>query len=294
MRTVRRTANLAHLQSPRVTDSQPTSDLAGAIASLGAATHGAIVAMRVRGALNDSLEDLWPGLAAEVHARKVAGISVFDPGPEGPYRHPQHVLDEITEQAKASKPRKPRAPKAAQHAKVAEPVEAIDPVPEGKARKARACGADKPIARKPRKLRDPNARKARRAASEPATSVPLASAPPVEAREIAPRPAARAILGRRCVETTPLPTAAKRVIEGAAVPTSITGIVTVSGSFSASTGDALVIDIEGQNNIARGVVVWAGALQDEVRAAAGRRAHLNIRQPSNPRFKPSVAAISAF
>jgi hypothetical protein len=248
MRTVRRTATLSPLRARLPQADRPAPNIADALGAHRPATPGEVVAMRVADPLDDSLEDIWPGLAAETAARRAAGPA---PVVTGPFRQPQCVLDAI---AANTKVRKPRAPKA---------------VGEPKAPK------------------EPKARKPRKAKAEPVAPAPAEDRPPVR------QPAGRAALGVRRTDAAPLPTAAKRVVEGTAIPAEIVGIVRMTGSFTASTGVAAVIDVEGQNNVARGIVVWAGPLQDQVRAAAGRLVRIAVRQPSNPRYKPAVTAIAA-
>lgn len=258
MRTVRRTATLSPLRARLPQADRPAPDIADALGAHRPATHGEVVAMRVVDPLDDSLEDIWPGLAAETAARRAAGPA---PVVTGPFRQPQCVLDAI---AAGTKPRRPRAAKVAGQPKA------------------------------PKSPKEPKARKPRKAKAEPvAAPAPEPVAPPPAAERTPVRqPAGRAALGVRRTDAAPLPTAAKRVVEGAAIPDVIVGTVILAGRFSASTGEALVIDVEGQNNVARGIVVWAGPLQEQVRAAAGRLARLAIRQPSNPRYKPAVSAIA--
>lgn len=265
MQTFRRTGIVPPSRSSVPLADLPRPDITTALGINGPATHGEIVAMRTSDPLNDSLEDIWPGLAADTAARRSAGHAPFVP--TGTFRQPQCVLDAIAEAQAAKKPRKPRAPK------------------EPKADKS----PTEPKARKLRKTKNEPA-----AAPTPAPAPAPASAPPVaEIREPVRQPAARAALGPRQVETSPLPTAAKRVVAGVDIPARIVGTVRISGTLRASTGDAIIIDVEGQNNVARGIVVWAGPLQDQVRRAVGCLARVEVRQPSNPRFKPSVSAISA-
>ena len=270
MRLVRRTAAAAPLRARLPQAERPAPSIADALGANRPATPGEIVAMRVADPLNDSLEDIWPGLAAETLARAVAG------GPPvvltGRFEQPQCVLDAIAA-AEAAKKRKPRTPKAPK---------------EPKAAKA---------PKEPKAPKTPRARKAKAEPIAAPTPAPVAPAPvvatPVAERAAMPRPAGRASLGQRQIAAAPLPTAAKRVVEGSDIPDRIVGVVTVTSTFRASTGDALVIDVEGQNNVARGIVVWAGPIQDQVRAAVGRTARIEIRQPSNPRYKPAVSAFAA-
>jgi len=260
MRLVRRTAAAAPLRARLPQADRPAPDIVDALGANRPATPGEIVAMRVIDPLDDSIEDIWPGLAAQTLARRVAGTPPVVT--TGRFVQPQCVLDAIAA-AEAAKKRKPRTPKAPK---------------EPKAAKA------------PRTPKAPRTRKAKADPVAEPTPAPVASEPvAAPVRE----PAGRASLGQRRTAAAPLPTAAKRIVEGAAIPDVIVGTVILAGRFSASTGEALVIDVEGQNNVARGIVVWAGPLQDQVRAADGRLARLAIRQPSNPRYKPAVSAIAA-
>jgi len=261
MRLVRRTAAAAPLRARLPQADRPAPDIAHALGANRPATPGEIVAMRVIDPLDDSIEDIWPGLAAETLARRVAGTPPVSTSSR--FVQPQCVLDAIAaaEDAKKRKPRTPKAPK--------EPKAAKSP-------------------------RTPKAPRTRKAKADPVAEP--APAPVMSASVVAApvrEPAGRASLGQRRTAAAPLPTAAKRVVEGAAIPDVIVGTVILAGRFSASTGEALVIDVEGQNNVARGIVVWAGPLQDQIRAADGRLARLAIRQPSNPRYKPAVSAIAA-
>lgn len=263
MRQIRRTAILSPLRSSLPDAERRAPDISDALMTSHRATPGEIVAMRTADPLDDDLEDIWPGLAAETAARRAAGHSPFVP--TGTFQQPQCVLDAIAAAEATRKPRKPRAPKT---------PKADDDAQAPKARKPRTTKA--------------------KTADAPAPAPTPAPAPdPVEAQEPVRQPAGRAMLGQRRVDPAPLPTAAKRVVEGSSIPSKIVGTVSITGSFRASTGEAIVIDVEGQNNVARGIVVWSGPLQDQVRRAVGRLARIEVRQPSNPRFKPSVSAISA-
>ena len=84
--------------------------------------------------------------------------------------------------------------------------------------------------------------------------------------------------------------AKKTVLTGRDIPASIRGKVTVTGTINAKTGEALVIDVAFRNKVHSGIVVWAGAIQPIVAAAAekGKALDLVIAQPANDRFKPSV------
>ena len=84
--------------------------------------------------------------------------------------------------------------------------------------------------------------------------------------------------------------AKKKVLTGRDIPTEIRGRVTVTGTINAKTGEALVIDVAFRNTVHSGIIVWAGAVQPAVTAAAekGKAIDLVIAQPANDRFKPSV------
>lgn len=84
--------------------------------------------------------------------------------------------------------------------------------------------------------------------------------------------------------------AKKKVVTGREIPVSIRGKVTVTGTINAKTGEALIIDVAFRNTVHSGIIVWAGAVQPLVTAAAekGKAVDLVIAQPANDRFKPSV------
>lgn len=84
--------------------------------------------------------------------------------------------------------------------------------------------------------------------------------------------------------------AKKKIITGREIPASIRGKVTVTGTMQAKTGQALIIDVTFRNTVHSGIIVWAGAVQPTVTAAAekGKAIDLVISQPANDRFKPSV------
>lgn len=86
-----------------------------------------------------------------------------------------------------------------------------------------------------------------------------------------------------------------RVLEGRSIPATVIGTIAIMGGFKASTGDAIVVDVTGENNVARGIVVWAGHAQTVVRGlvATGTRARMEVRQPANDRFKPSAGSVKA-
>lgn len=85
------------------------------------------------------------------------------------------------------------------------------------------------------------------------------------------------------------------VLQGRQIPNLVEGEIEITGQIQAKTGTALVLDIRGQNHIARGVVVWAGQMQDMVRdlVAHGVTAEITVRQPDNDRFRPSVGSVKA-
>ncbi|WP_298837481.1 hypothetical protein [uncultured Salinicola sp.] len=84
--------------------------------------------------------------------------------------------------------------------------------------------------------------------------------------------------------------ARKKILTGRDIPGRIRGRVTVTGTINAKTGEALVIDVAFRNTVHQGIIVWAGAVQPTVTAAAekGKAIDLVISQPANDRFKPSV------
>ena len=181
--------------------------------------------------LDDSIEHLWPGVAAQAAARRAAAIIDF---PVKPSPRTVKASSPRTVKARAASPRK-RTTKASTPAPVFSPAPA-------------------PV--------------------QPALT--------------------RAPLGVRRQEAAPLPSAAKKRIEGSQIPSSLTGTITIVGSFKASTGDTLILKLESSDSIAEGIVVWSGPLQERVRKAAnsGQVVQVTIRRPSNPRFKPSVADIT--
>ena len=84
--------------------------------------------------------------------------------------------------------------------------------------------------------------------------------------------------------------AKKKVLTGREIPAEIRGKVTVTGTINAKTGEALVIDVTFRNTTHSGIIVWAGAIQPLITAAAEKNKAIDlvIAQPANDRFKPSV------
>jgi hypothetical protein len=252
MQLVRRVATPSSVRRPDAPRPRIEDALADPVRP---AVRGEIVQLGWQDPLDDSLEDIWPGLAAEAAARRLQPQPTT---PSGPWRHPpcvQEILDAKPRRARATRPKAEKAP-----------------------------GEPKPA----------RARKPKAAAVETPAPAPVEASAPVEAPAPAPAPAPvrapapRAGLGQRR-------TAAKPVYEGAAIPAEIVGVPTLVSSFRASTGEAVVIDVEGERGVARGIAVWSGYAQQLVRdaAAARRPMRLAIRQPSNPRFRPAVSYAAA-
>lgn len=83
------------------------------------------------------------------------------------------------------------------------------------------------------------------------------------------------------------------VLTGRAIPQTFRGRVTVTGEINASTGKALVISLDFRGKTAQNLVVWAGAWQEPVLAAAknGKAISVIVNHPANENFKPSIARV---
>lgn len=100
-------------------------------------------------------------------------------------------------------------------------------------------------------------------------------------------------LARQSVSDAPAKRkAAKRrkTVVGGQIPEYVTGVARITGTLAASTGEAVIVEIKGEEVIAREIVVWAGPVQDMLRGRIKAKGPvtLRVRQPANDRFKPSA------
>lgn len=213
--------------------------------------------------LNDDISDLFgPGLADG------PGLPYVRPGTR--FVQPAAILEmaaareaaDKAERKEAAAERRREKSAALKAAKLADKAIAPKPVRKPRAKKVPVEGDIKA----PRKTR--------------AKKMPTAK----------PAPAPVTVHEPVAIETAPVPAAQRRIVSGSSIPKYVTGIARITGTVNAKTGEAIVVEVEGQDMTARGIMVWAGKVQTLVRGAIDRNAPVTllVTQPANDRFKPSA------
>lgn len=204
--------------------------------------------------LNDDISDLFgPGLGDG------PGLPYVAPGTK--FVQPAFIIEAAAAIEAAAKAEKKEAAAERRREKSAalKAAKALEPKAPRKARVKKADGEPK-APRKPR---------AAKTAPAPATAPVTVHVPVPAAAVQAPQ---------------------RRILSGSSIPKYVTGIARITDTVNAKTGPAIVVEVEGKDMTARGIMVWAGKVQTLVRGAIARGAPVTllVAQPANDRFKPSA------
>lgn len=230
--------------------------------------------------LNDDISDLFgPGLGDGPGLPRVASGAKF--------KQPAFILEAAAaiEAAGKAEKKEAAAERRRERSAALKAAKALEPKAPRKPRAKKAEGEPrtpvKPRApktageTKPKAVRKPRVAKA---APAPVPASAPGAAVPATVTVHAPVPAAT------------VQTPQRRILSGSSIPKYVTGVARITDTVNAKTGPAIVVEVEGKDMTARGIMVWAGKVQTLVRAAIARGAPVTllVAQPANDRFKPSA------
>lgn len=223
--------------------------------------------------LNDDISDLFgPGLGDG------PGLPYVAPGTK--FVQPAFIIEAAAAIEAAAKAEKKEAAAERRREKSAalKAAKALEPKAPRKARVKKADGEPK-APRKPRVAKTD-------AAGE---TKPKAVRKP-RAAKTAPAPATAPVTVHVPVPAAAVQAPQRRILSGSSIPKYVTGIARITDTVNAKTGPAIVVEVEGKDMTARGIMVWAGKVQTLVRGAIARGAPVTllVAQPANDRFKPSA------